>query len=213
MNSKILATTIAVLMSASALPVLAQDANVGASVDASGSVTTPAGDASATTGTSAGTNANTSGGIKAGGTAASGTTVNANSGGTSADASGTTDATAGATTGTDDGNAADDDNSFAAATAAVSESGDIDLSAVIEETQVTIVLLSTLVGDVATEGPALESAINAATAGNLVQMHANVEGNEAIVAQLEAEGFTPDDVVAIKVTGEDSVIVYVDDRA
>ena len=209
MNKKLLATTIAVLMSASALPALAQDATVSTDVGSGVTAQTPAGDAAAQTGTSVDANAATSPtGTKASGSAASGTKANATTGGTTIDANAAANTTA--TTGTD---AAADDNSFAAATAAVSASGTVDLSDVTEDTNISIVLLSSLVGDVDTEGAALESAINAATAGGLVKMHADVGGNVAIMEQLEAEGFTADDVVAIKTTGEDSVIVYVDDRA
>jgi len=160
MNNTLLATTIAVLMSASALPALAQDAAAGTDVGAGVNVETPAGDAAV-------------------------------------------DAAAGADA---------MDSSFNSVAAAISGAADTDLSAVTDESKVTIVLLSSLSGDAATEGADLDSAISA-NAEAMTSLHANIDGNAAIKAKLEAEGYTSADVVAVQSAADGAATVYVDDRS
>ncbi|KRA50520.1 hypothetical protein [Devosia sp. Root635] len=155
MKKTILATTVATLLAAAALPVLAQD--VGVDVGAGVTVETPAVDAAV-------------------------------------------DATAGAMTDTYD-----------AVTSSIAGSAAVDLAAVTEETQVSIVLLSSLEGDAAAGGTALDEALSANAEG-MTSLHANIDGNAAIKAKLEAEGYASSDVVAVKTNADSSVTVYVDDR-
>lgn len=108
--------------------------------------------------------------------------------------------------------AAGSENSFAGATAAVAAGATADLSAVTEASNIGIVLVSSLQGDAATEGKALDEAISA-NADAQAALQAQVDGNAAIKAKLDAGGYTADDVVAVASNVDGSVIVYVDDRA
>ncbi len=94
----------------------------------------------------------------------------------------------------------------------IAASGDIDLTTYVDETKVTIVLLSELQGDAAAEASALDNALNS-NADAVTKLHANVEANAVIKAKVEAGGYTVDDVVAVKTAADGSLIVYVDDRA
>jgi hypothetical protein len=174
MKKTIIATTIAALLSTSALPVLAQDAAVGVDAGAGVTVDTPAVDAAAGADANANANANAA-------------NASANAGGMS-------------------------DNTFGSVMSSISGSADIDLSAVTDEANVTIVLLSSLQGNADTEAAALDEALSA-NADAMTTLHTNVEGNAAIKAKLEAEGHASSDVVAVKSNADGSVIVYVDDRA
>lgn len=165
MKKTIATTAIAALLTATALPALAQDA--GAGVGAGVTVDTPAVDAKV----GADANAN----------------ANANAGGMS-------------------------DNTYGSVVSSVSGSADVDLSTVTDEAKVTIVLLSSLQGDAATEAAALDEAISANAEG-MTTLHTNIDGNAAIKAKLEAEGYASSDVVAVKSNADGSLIVYVDDRA
>lgn len=167
MKKTIIATTVAALLTATALPVLAQDAGVQVDTGAGVTVDTPAADAAVGAAASANANAN------AGGMA---------------------------------------DNTYGSVVSSIKGSADLDLSAVTDEAKVTIVLLSSLQGDAATEAAALDEALTA-NADGMTTLHANVDGNAAIKAKLEAEGHTSADVVAVKANADGSVVVYVDDRA
>jgi hypothetical protein len=103
-------------------------------------------------------------------------------------------------------------DTFSSVSAAIAGSATADLSAVNDESQVTIVLLSSLEGDVATEGAALDEALSANAEGAST-LQANIDGNAAIKAKLEAEGYAASDVVAVKTNADSSVTLYVDDRA
>ena len=173
MNKTILATTIAALMSASALPALAQDAATGVDAGAGVNVETPAGDAGADATMGADANASTE------------------AMGMASDAA---------------------DNSYASVTSAISGSADVDMTTITDESQINIVLLSSLEGDAETEGAALDSAISS-NAEAMTTLRGGVEGNAAITSKLEAEGYAADDVVAVKSQADGSVTVYVDDRA
>ena len=104
------------------------------------------------------------------------------------------------------------DNSYASLIAAITASEAVDLSAVTDEAKVSIVLVSTLSGDAATEGAALDAAV-AAQADALVTLRADATANAAISAKLGADGHTAEDVVAIRTDASGNVLVYVDDRA
>jgi hypothetical protein len=165
MKKTIIATTIAALLSTSALPVLAQDAGVQVDAGAGVTVDTPAADAAV------GADAN----------------ANANAGGMP-------------------------DNTYGSVVSSIQGSADVDLSTVTDEAKVTIVLLSSLQGNAATEAAALDEALTANAAGQTT-LHTNIDGNAAIKAKLEAEGYASSDVVAVKSNADGSLIVYVDDRA
>ena len=104
------------------------------------------------------------------------------------------------------------DNTYGSVMSSISGSADVDLSTVTDEAQITIVLLSSLQGDAATEAAALDEALSADAEGQTT-LHTNIDGNAAIKAKLEAEGHASSDVVAVKSNADGSVIVYVDDRA
>ncbi|QDZ11157.1 hypothetical protein [Devosia ginsengisoli] len=103
-------------------------------------------------------------------------------------------------------------DTYDSVTASIAGSASADLSGVTEETQVTIVLLSSLEGDAAAGGTALDEALSANAEG-MTTLQANIDGNATIKAKLEAEGHMPSDVVAVKTNADGSVTVYVDDRA
>ena len=167
MKKTIIATTIAALLSTSALPVLAQDAGTQVDTGAGVTVDTPAVDAAV----GADANAN----------------ANANAGGMS-------------------------DNTYGSVVSSIRGSADVDLSTVTDEAKVTIVLLSSLQGNAATEAAALDEALTADADGQTT-LHSNIDGNATIKAKLEAEGYASSDVVAVKSNADGSVTVYVDDRA
>ncbi len=104
------------------------------------------------------------------------------------------------------------DNTYGSVVSSVSGSADVDLSTVTDESKVTIVLLSSLQGNAATEAAALDEAISA-NADGMTTLHTNIDGNATIKAKLEAEGYASSDVVAVKSNADGSLIVYVDDRA
>ena len=103
-------------------------------------------------------------------------------------------------------------DTYDSVTASIAGSATADLSGVTEETQVTIVLLSSLEGDAAAGGTALDEALSANAEG-MTTLHTNIDGNAAIKAKLEAEGYASSDVVAVKSNADGSVVLYVDDRA
>ena len=104
------------------------------------------------------------------------------------------------------------DNSYASLIAAINANEAVDLSAVTDEAKVSIVLVSTLTGDAATEGAALDAAV-AAQAEALTTLRADATANTVINAKLTAEGYTADDIVAIRTDASGNTLVYVDDRS
>lgn len=122
------------------------------------------------------------------------------------DASGKANANANANAG---GNA---DNTFGSVMASLNAAADIDLSVVTEDTQITVIALSSLEGNADTESAALDTALSADAEAHTA-LHDKIEANAAIKAKLEAEGFAVDDVISIKSNADGSIVVYVDDRA
>lgn len=120
------------------------------------------------------------------------------------------DAAAGAAT--DAAASATLDNTYDSVTSSIAGSAAVDLSAVTDESKINIVLLSSLEGDVAAGGTALDEAVSANAEGNTA-LHTNIDGNATIKAKLEAEGYASSDVVAVKSNADGSITVYVDDRA
>jgi hypothetical protein len=103
------------------------------------------------------------------------------------------------------------DNTYGSVVSSIAASGTLDLTAYTDESKVTIVLLSELQGNAATEASALDNALST-NAEAVTTLHANVEGNAVIKAKVEASGHTVDDIVAVKTSADGSLIVYVDDR-
>jgi hypothetical protein len=103
------------------------------------------------------------------------------------------------------------DQTYGSVVSSVAGSADVDLSTVAEDANITIVLLSSLQGNAATEAAALDEALTA-NAEAVTKLHTNIAANAAIKAKLEADGHTADDVVAVKSNADGLVIVYVDDR-
>jgi hypothetical protein len=165
MKKTIIATTLAALLGATAVPALAQGVSVGTDTKAGVSAETPAGDAKVGVGVDA--------------SASAGDMSN---------------------------------HTYGSVISSIDGSADIDLSAVTDEADVTIVLLSSLQGNAEAEASALDEAVSANADGQ-AKLHANIEGNAAIKAKLEAEGHDASDVVAVKSEADGSIMVYVDDRA
>lgn len=146
----------------------------------------------------AGVNANAGAGVKVE-TPAMGEDANAAAGAT-------VDATTSATTGT----TTSAGNTFGSVMSSLSTSASTDLSAITADSQVSIVLLSSL--DSGAEASSFDDALKADAEGQ-AKLHANIEANAAIKAKLEAEGHSVDDVVAVQSNADGSIVVYVDDRA
>jgi hypothetical protein len=103
------------------------------------------------------------------------------------------------------------DNSYASLIAAINAGDAVDLSAVTDSAKVSLVKLSTLDGDAATEGAALDAALGA-KADALTTLRANAGANATIDTKLRDEGFTMEDVLAVKTDASGNTLVYVDDR-
>ncbi|WP_375452814.1 hypothetical protein [uncultured Devosia sp.] len=92
------------------------------------------------------------------------------------------------------------------ATPAVLGGAPVDLSAVPDDTEITIVLMSSLEGSAG-----LDDAMTPDGAA-LEQLRGSLEDNAPIKAKLEAGGYAVKDVIAVANSVSGSVIVYVDDR-
>ena len=104
------------------------------------------------------------------------------------------------------------DDSYASLTAAINAGASVDLSAVIDSARVSIVKVSTLDGDAATESAALDAAIIAKSEA-LGALQSSAAANAAINGKLTEEGFAMDDVLAIRTDASGHTLVYVDDRS
>ncbi len=185
MKKTLIATAVTALLASTAI---AQDANVGVDAGAGASVDTPSLDAGASTDTNvdAGVDTNTDAGANGKASADAGANASAH---------------------------ADDmaDNTYGSVMASIKGSADLDLSSITDESKISIVLLSSLQGDAATESAALDAELTA-NADAQAGLHSRIEENTAITAKLEAEGHAVEDVVSVKTKADGSVIVYVDDR-
>lgn len=103
-------------------------------------------------------------------------------------------------------------NSYTSLIDAINANESVDLSAVTDESQVKIVLVSTLEGDPAAEGALLDEALSA-QASALTTLRSDVTANTVIAGKVEAEGYTVDDVIAVRADADGSTLVYVDDRS
>lgn len=199
MNKTIVATTVAALLATSAMPAMAETSKLGLNLDSGVSVKSDILTAQTDVGVDAGVDASKDGvnvDVGADTDVKAGESLDANAS-VGAGASATVDA---------------EDNNFDALSAALATSGDFDFSVVTDETDITIVLISGLDGDIAVDGAGLDEEL-ASSADAQTTLHTNIDGNAAIKAKLEAEGFTSSDVVAVKSKADGSILVYVDDRA
>lgn len=195
MKKTIIATTIAALFASSALPAIAAnsslDLKAGAGFGVSSDILTAQADAGADAGVDAGVDAG----------------LDASEGGVNVDAGVGANANANANASAD---AADD--TYGSVMASIKANADLDLSAITEETDITIVTISSLKGNAETEAAALDNELTA-NADAQAGLHARISDNAAIMAELEAEGYAVEDVVSLKTKADGAVIVYVDDRA
>jgi hypothetical protein len=104
------------------------------------------------------------------------------------------------------------DNTYGSVISSIKNSATVDLSGITDDSDISIVLVSSLQGNAATEASALDNALTE-NAAALTTLHATVEANAAIKAKLEAGGHSVDDVVAVSSGADGSVTIYVDDRA
>lgn len=199
MKKTIIATTVAALLATSALPAVASNAGLDLNLDSGVSLDSDLLTAQTDVGVDAGVDASEDGVNVDAGVGVEG----------EADAEGV-DANVGADASADA--SVEDDASFTALSAAIGTSADVDLSVVTEETDITIILVSSLAGDLAVDGAALDESL-AADAEAQSSLQASIDGNAAIKAKLQAEGHATSDVIAVKTKADGSVLVYVDDRA
>lgn len=207
MKKTIIATTIAALFASSALPAIAAnsslDLKLGTDIAVESDILTAQADAGADAGVDASLDASEDGVNVDAGTDA-GANVGVDTDDASADAGVNANANANASA-----DAADD--SYGSVMASIKANADLDLSAVTEDTDITIVTISSLQGNAETEAAALDNELTA-NAEAQAGLHTRISDNAAIMAELEAEGFAAEDVVSIKTKADGSVIVYVDDR-
>lgn len=85
-----------------------------------------------------------------------------------------------------------------------------DLSGFGADSQVSVTTLSSLQGEGAENGQALDNAISENQA-QIDEMRANITANADLMAALEAEGYNADQVVAVQTDGETGVTFFVDD--
>lgn len=125
--------------------------------------------------------------------------------GTSVDASGNMAA---------DAMASDDmaNDTYGSAIASIGTSRDVDFSRFTDQAQVSIVTVTSLQGDADVEGAALDTEM-ASNADAMATLHSDIEGNSAVMAALEAEGYAASDVIGVKTQADGTLIVYVDDRS
>jgi hypothetical protein len=147
-----------------------------------------------------------------------GVTVETPAGGAGVDASGNANANNSGSNADAGGKAAanvsggNSDNTYGSVISSIKSSSTVDLTGITDESKVSIVLVSSLQGNAATEASALDNALTANASG-LTTLHSSIEANAAIKAKLGAGGYSVDDVVAVSSGVDGSVTIYVDDRA
>ena len=203
MKKTIIASAVTALLATSAVPAMAAssslDLDAGAGISLESDLLTAQTDVDVDAGVDAGEDGiNVDAGVDSGAYVNAGDSLDAN-----ADVN--ADANANAT-----GDMADD--TYGSVMASIQTSANLDLSAVTEETDISIVLLSSLQGNAETESAALDEAL-IASADAQAGLHARISGNAAITAELEAEGYAVEDVISLKTKADGDLIVYVDDRA
>lgn len=210
MKKTIIVTTIATLLASSAVPVTAAntalDLTAGTDLSIKSDLLTAQVDGEIDVGVDAGLDASNDG-------------VNADAG-VDADADADADADVDSTldagvkaSANANANASGDmsDNTYGSVMASLKAAADLDISAITEDTSITVITLSELQGNADSESAALDAALTADVDAQAA-LHSQVEANAAIMAELEAEGFTSEDVVSLKSKADGSIVVYVDDR-
>ena len=86
----------------------------------------------------------------------------------------------------------------------------VDLDVLAEDATIETVLLSELEGD--DDLQALTNAIEA-EADTMQALHDEIASNAMVAAELSAEGYGPEDVVAVEIASENQVILVVNDGA
>lgn len=176
------------------LAALAQDAGAGVTLD--GGVNTELGGADNDTGAGAGAGADI--GVDAGAGAA-GSDVEAG-------ANGQVGAQAGAGAG---GAGATGSYTYGDLDDALQGAASADLSMVTTETEIEVVDIA----DLTDEGEFTAQSFDESRTtyqGDIDTLRSNIEGNSEIVAELEAQGFSPDDVIAVWMEDETSLTIFVD---
>ncbi|OWU84897.1 hypothetical protein ATO6_11330 [Oceanicola sp. 22II-s10i] len=87
-----------------------------------------------------------------------------------------------------------------------------DLSGFDAESDVSFTTLSSLQGEGAENGQALDNMLSERTA-ELDEMRGQIEANSDLMAALEAEGYEAEDVIAVQANSDTSVNIVVDDRS
>ncbi len=80
------------------------------------------------------------------------------------------------------------------------------------DADITITLMSELNGEAAENAAALEQALNDQEE-NISDIRSEIEANAELVAALEAEGFTAEQVVAVQAEGSDEIMLVVNDAS
>jgi len=190
MNKTVIVTTLAALLASSAVPANAANTALDLKAGSTISIDTDLLTAQTDAGVGAGVDA-TLDASEDGVAVDTGLDVNANASANASDAA---------------------DNTFGSVMASLDAAAAVDLSAVTESTQISVIALSSLQGQAAEESAALDAALQAHAEAH-PSLHGQVQTNAAIMAKLQAEGYDADDVVALKAKADGSIIVYVDDRA
>jgi hypothetical protein len=202
MKKTIIATTIAALFASSALPAIAAntaiDLKAGAAVGLDSDLLTAQTDVGADATLDASED-----GVNVDAGAGAGADVDVDDASANAGANANVDANASV-------DAADD--TYGSVIASIKGNANLDLTAISDDADITIVAISSLQGDAETEAAALDNELTASAEAQ-AGLHAQISDNATIMAELEAEGYVAEDVVSIKSKADGSIIVYVDDRA
>lgn len=208
MKKTIIASAVTALLATSAIPAIAANSSLDLDAGAGVSLDSDLLTAQTDVGVDAGADASEDGvNVDAGVDAGADVDVDA---GESLDAN--ADANANTNAGANANAGGMSDQTFGSVMASIDGAASVDLTAVTEDTDITIIALSSLQGNADTESAALDTALSA-NADAQASLLSNVEGNAAIMAELEAEGYVAEDVVSLKSSADGSIIVYVDDRA
>jgi len=91
---------------------------------------------------------------------------------------------------------------------ALEASGDLDLSMITDETEINIVAIPDVAGD--DDATAFITG-EADLAGPISETQTAIQGNAQIEAALQEAGYTAEQVIAISMENDTSVVIFVDD--
>ena len=192
------------LLASASTATLAQ-VNVGGALDAGGSVSTDVGSTSADAGANGNANANAN--SNAGGNS------NSNAGG---NAAGSVSWNAGGNANGNAAGGAQGDLNYGSIISDLrtSSATTADVRAFVEgDTEINIVTLSELRGNAAENASALDQAVDDAQTAALADLRVAIAANAVIMAELDAAGYTADQVVAVTTSAEGDVTLVVDASA